>query len=104
MNLTEGFETSVNINKTQGNHPKVDILNTEHGKSLKSRSIKSWLRGNVTGMFGTLSVFGRHIKGMIRLRLEQVWTYNVTSPPSAPLVFLVLVCVLVVLYVKPFFF
>jgi hypothetical protein len=40
--------------------------------------IKSWLRGNVTGMFGALSVFGRRIKGMIRLRPEHVWTYNVT--------------------------
>jgi hypothetical protein len=29
-------------------------------------------------MFGALSVFGRHIKGMIRLRPEQVWTCNVT--------------------------
>jgi hypothetical protein len=25
-----------NINQTPGNHPKVDILNTEHGESLKS--------------------------------------------------------------------
>jgi hypothetical protein len=33
---------------------------------------------NVTGLFGVLSVFGRLIKGMIRLRPEQVWTYNVT--------------------------
>ena len=40
--------------------------------------IKSWLRGNVTGLFGVLSVFGRRIKGMIRLRPEQVWTGNVT--------------------------
>ena len=29
--------------------------------------------------FGVLSVFGRRIKGMIRLRPEQVWTCNVTS-------------------------
>jgi hypothetical protein len=35
------------------------------------------LRGNVTGFFGVLSVFGRRIKGMIRLRPEQVWTCNV---------------------------
>jgi hypothetical protein len=27
---------------------------------------------------GVLSVFGRRIKGMIRLRPEQVWTGNVT--------------------------
>jgi hypothetical protein len=39
--------------------------------------IKSWLRVNVTGLFGVLSVFGRRIKGMIRLRPEQVWTCNV---------------------------
>jgi hypothetical protein len=26
MDLTEGSETSANINKTPGNHPKVDIL------------------------------------------------------------------------------
>jgi hypothetical protein len=25
------------INQTPGNHPKVDILNTEHGESLKPR-------------------------------------------------------------------
>jgi hypothetical protein len=40
--------------------------------------IKSSLRGNVMGMFGALSVFGRRIKGMIRLRTERVWTCNVT--------------------------
>jgi hypothetical protein len=39
--------------------------------------IKSWLRGNVTGFFGALSVFGRRITGMIRFRPEQVWTCNV---------------------------
>ena len=39
---------------------------------------KSWLSRNVTGLFGVLSVFGRRIKGMIRLRPEQVWTCNVT--------------------------
>ena len=39
---------------------------------------KSWLRGNVTGMFGVLSVFGHRVKGMIRLWPEQVWTCNVT--------------------------
>ena len=33
---------------------------------------------NVTGLFGVLSVFGRRIKGMIRLRPEQVWTCTVT--------------------------
>ena len=32
------------------------------------KRIKSWLRGNATGLFGALSVFGRRIKGMIRLR------------------------------------
>jgi hypothetical protein len=29
MDLAEGSETSVNINQTPGNHPKVDILNLE---------------------------------------------------------------------------
>jgi hypothetical protein len=38
---------------------------------------QSWLRGNVTDLFGVLSLFGCHIKGMIRLRPEQVWTCNV---------------------------
>jgi hypothetical protein len=33
---------------------------------------------NVTGMYGALSVFGLRIKGMIRLRNEQVWACNVT--------------------------
>jgi hypothetical protein len=40
--------------------------------------IKSWLRGNVTGLFGVLSVFGHRIKGMIWLQLEQMWMCNVT--------------------------
>jgi hypothetical protein len=29
------------------------------------------------GLFGVLSVFGRRIKGMLRLGPEQVWTCNV---------------------------
>ena len=29
-----------------------------------------------TGLFGVLSVFGRRIKGVIRIRVEQVWTCN----------------------------
>jgi NADP-dependent 3-hydroxy acid dehydrogenase YdfG len=37
MDLTEGSETSANINQTPRKHPKVDTLNTEHGESLKSR-------------------------------------------------------------------
>jgi hypothetical protein len=36
MDLTEGSETSANINQTPGNHSKVDMLSTEHGESLKS--------------------------------------------------------------------
>jgi hypothetical protein len=35
--------------------------------------------------FGVLSVFGRRIKGMIRLRPEQVWTCNVTRRHRMPL-------------------
>jgi hypothetical protein len=42
------------------------------------KRIKGWLRGHVTGFFGVLSVFGRPIKGLIRLWSEQVWTCNVT--------------------------
>jgi hypothetical protein len=37
MDVTEGSETSANINQTPGYHPKVDILSIEHGESLKSR-------------------------------------------------------------------
>jgi hypothetical protein len=37
MDLTEGSETSANINQTPGIHPKFDTVNTEHSKSLKSR-------------------------------------------------------------------
>jgi hypothetical protein len=47
MDLTEGSEASANINQTQGKHPKVDIINTEHGESLKSRGVHKlyrWLR------------------------------------------------------------
>jgi hypothetical protein len=40
--------------------------------------IKSWLRGHFTGLFGVMLVFGRRIKGMIRLRPEQVLMGNVT--------------------------
>ena len=48
------------------------------------RNAVSWQRGrdswprNITGLFGVLSIFGRRIKGMIRLRNKQVWTCNVT--------------------------
>jgi hypothetical protein len=39
-------------------------------------------------MFGALSVFGRRIKGMIRLRSEKVLDVKrETSSPSAPLAF-----------------
>jgi hypothetical protein len=37
MDLTEGSETSANINLTLGKHPKVNTVNTEHSESLKSR-------------------------------------------------------------------
>jgi hypothetical protein len=39
MDLTEGSETSANINQTPGKHLKVDTVNTEHGESLKSRTL-----------------------------------------------------------------
>jgi hypothetical protein len=39
--------------------------------------MKCWLRGNITGLLGGLSLFGRRIKGMIQLLLEQVRTGNV---------------------------
>jgi len=43
------------------------------------------------GLFGALSVFRRHIKGMIWLRPEQVWmsnvTHNVTAVRSSALLF-----------------
>jgi hypothetical protein len=39
MDLTEGSETSANINQTLGKHPKVNTFNTEHSESLKSRII-----------------------------------------------------------------
>jgi hypothetical protein len=42
------------------------------------RDYQQLVTRNVTGTFGALSVFGRPIKGMIRLRPEQVWTCNVT--------------------------
>jgi len=35
------------------------------------------------GLFGALSVFRRHIKGMIWLRPEQVWMSNVTHNVTA---------------------
>jgi hypothetical protein len=39
MDLTEGSETSTNINQTPVKYPKFDTLNTEHSESLKSRKI-----------------------------------------------------------------
>jgi hypothetical protein len=39
MDLTEGSETSANINQTLGKHPKVNTVNTEHSESLKSRMV-----------------------------------------------------------------
>jgi len=38
---------------------------------------QSLLHGNVTGL-GVLSIFGHRMKGLIRLRSEQVWTCNLT--------------------------
>jgi hypothetical protein len=35
MDLTEGSETSANINQTLGIHPKADTVNTDHSESLK---------------------------------------------------------------------
>jgi hypothetical protein len=55
---------------------KISILYNDP-RSKIHQSIKSWLRGNVTGLFGVLSVCGPRVKGMIRLRPEQVWTCNV---------------------------
>jgi hypothetical protein len=47
MDLTEGSETSANINHTLGKHPKVNTGNTEHSESLKSRNF-----GSVTLVLG----------------------------------------------------
>ena len=46
------------------------------------------IRGNITGLFGALLVFGRRIKGMIQLRPEQsLDVQRDTSPPSALFLF-----------------
>jgi hypothetical protein len=39
MDAIEGSEKSANINQTLGIHPKVETVNTEHSKSLKSRNV-----------------------------------------------------------------
>jgi hypothetical protein len=39
MDLTEGSETSANIKRTLGKHPKVNTVNTVYSESLKSRMI-----------------------------------------------------------------
>jgi hypothetical protein len=39
MDLTESSETSANINQTPGNHPKVDMLNTETRRKSKIKNI-----------------------------------------------------------------
>jgi len=43
---------------------------SEHGTRDHER-IKSWFRSNVRGLFGAVSVYGRRIKEMIQLQLEQ---------------------------------
>jgi hypothetical protein len=44
MDLTEGSETSANINQALGKHPKVSTVNTEHSESLKSRNTQKACR------------------------------------------------------------
>jgi hypothetical protein len=39
MEQIECSETSANINQTPGKHPEVSTLDTEHGESLKSRTM-----------------------------------------------------------------
>jgi hypothetical protein len=52
--------------------------------------MKSWLRGDVTGIFGALSVFGRLIKGMIGYGLSSsdLATSHVTTIRSSALLFI----------------
>jgi hypothetical protein len=38
MDLTEGSETSANINQTPGKHPKVDTVNNEHGEKFQIKN------------------------------------------------------------------
>ena len=58
--------------------PRIVTLYRDSVAGTRDRvTYKSWLRGNVTGLFGVPSVFGRRIKGMVRLRPEKVWTCNV---------------------------
>jgi hypothetical protein len=45
MEQIECSETSEIINQTPGNHPKEDILYSEHGKSLKSRKLIKYKKG-----------------------------------------------------------
>jgi hypothetical protein len=39
MDLTEGSETSPQLNLTPGNYPKENIQDSEHGENLKSRIV-----------------------------------------------------------------
>jgi hypothetical protein len=53
---------------------KVEIVTPYRVSHLQRYGVT--VRGNVTGMFGALSVFGCRIKGVIR-RSYQVWSSNV---------------------------
>jgi hypothetical protein len=67
--------------------PKCPRLKVGTNCNVTAYRIKSWLRGNVTGMFCALSVFGLHVK----VNTVKVWAglgvQRDTSTPSAPLAF-----------------
>jgi hypothetical protein len=75
--VTRAQTTVLNWCKEQLYIPLCICMNCQSNKHL-FKKIKSWLRGNVTDKFSALTVLGRRIKGMIRLRPELVCTCNAT--------------------------
>jgi len=65
-----------------GDQPRLyyDALSTNH------QDMKSWLRGNVTGLFGVLSVFDRIIPLMPRSNTDTTPNKPVTLPRNQLLI------------------
>jgi len=63
---------NVKVGYTRVTLPRIVTPYRDSVEGTSGRVTYRKLRGNVTGLFGALLVFGRRIKGMIRLRREQV--------------------------------
>jgi hypothetical protein len=82
MELIEGSETSAYIHQTPGIRPKENLLYSEHGESLKSRtliSLKTVFGKKKTSFFNVRSVSAlntHHHQTRIKIRKKIMLTYN----------------------------